>query len=171
MILRFDLAYPEDYALFLNAHYSALRNLEADWRQEDHADFSRMTRCLQEDLDALGIAAAFVQPPTRSPLPISARLGIAYVIRGSRIGAGLLRRLVPSPLPASYLNFVPGLPWNQFLRQLATVSDDPSPETRSAVIQGARVTFEIFIGLLSRALAKPVEQDEASVSLPRRSTA
>jgi heme oxygenase len=152
MILRFDLTRREDYGLFLNIHYSTLRDLRAGWRGEDHHDFLAMAHCLQDDLHALGIAATKLHPMTRAPLTVSNRLGVAYVIRGSRLDAIVLRRRVPPQFAASYLDFTPALSWAQFLQQLERrVSEDPDCDESRQIISGARCALAKFASVLAQA--------------------
>ena len=65
MLLRFDLNRLEDYRIFLTIHLAALSALQAEWRPEDDADFSRMLDCLRADLKALGWTTA--TPPASAP--------------------------------------------------------------------------------------------------------
>jgi heme oxygenase (biliverdin-IX-beta and delta-forming) len=152
LILRFDLTRREHYGLFLHLHYSALRNLEADWRVEDRVDFAAMLRCVQSDLQTLRIATLPLPPTGHTSLHLSNRLGIAYVLRGSRLGAAFLRRAVPSQYPTAYLDFMPALSWAQFLVQLESSSHLPAANHDHDTIRGAQITFEIFVGLFNRAL-------------------
>jgi heme oxygenase len=151
MMLRLNLARREDYGLFLNIHYGALRELEPGWRVEDRNDFRVMTHCLQTDLHALRIATKTITTKT-SFLTDCNRLGLAYVIRGSRLGSSFLRRRVPSELEMSYLDFVPTLSWAQFLHQLKVTSQTPECDTRE-VIDGAQFAFDVFGDLTTQALA------------------
>src|ERR1700677_2122563 len=122
LILRFDLTRREHYGLFLHLYYSALRELEADWRTEDRVDFAAMLRCVQSDLHDLKIPTPPLHAMARAQLQPGNRLGVAYVLRGSRLGASFLRRRVPSQYPTAYLDFLPGLSWSQFLVQLESSS-------------------------------------------------
>jgi heme oxygenase len=152
LILRFDLTRREHYGLFLHVHYSALRHLEADWLAEDQADFAGMLRCVQSDLHALQIATPARSPSGRAPLHPYDRLGVAYVLRGSRLGAPFLRRRVPRQYPTAYLDFMPELSWTQFLVQLESSADPSRARHDHEIVRGARITFEIFISILNRAL-------------------
>jgi len=152
MILRLDLARREDYGLFLNIHHSALLDLKSEWRPEDWEDFQAMSRNLQNDLHVLGMTAATHRPTARPALTVGNRLGVAYVIRGSRLGASVLRQRVPSRFAASYLDFTPTLSWAHFLQQLERPSKQAESEESLEVIRGARITFELFSHLLTQAL-------------------
>jgi heme oxygenase len=150
-ILRFDLTRREHYGLFLHIHYSALTNLEADWRTEDRVDFAGMLRCVQADLHTLRISAAPLYPMGRQILHPSNRLGLAYVLRGSRLGSMFLRRKVARNLPTAYLDFTPSLTWTDFLAQLESSTKLPNSNHEHDTIRGARITFEIFVSLFNRA--------------------
>jgi heme oxygenase len=152
LILRFDLTRRDHYGLFLHLHYSALRNLEADWLAEDQPDFSAMLRCVQSDLNTLRIATPPLSPSGRAALHAYNRFGVAYVLRGSRLGAPFLRRRVPRQYPTAYLDFMPALSWTQFLVQLESSSDPRRAGHDHEIVRGARITFEIFISVFNRVL-------------------
>ena len=152
MVSRLDFARREDYGLFLRVQHAALQALKAAWRREDVDDFRGMTRCLQDDLQGLGEDLALPAPAAHAGFNVRNRLGIAYVIRGSRLGAGVLRRRVSSGYAASYLDFSPALSWTQFLKQLDRSSDEPGDMTTGEVILGAKVSFQVFSRLLTQAL-------------------
>ena len=153
LMLRFDLSRREDYGLFLHIHYWTLKSLDTHWRDEDHADFAGMIDCLQNDLRALGLVSSERSGLVSTALLDCNHLGVAYVIRGSRLGAAFLRRRVPSHFPTAHLDFVPALSWGQFLKQLEPATNDPKRATPEETIRGARITFEIFAALLTQALA------------------
>jgi heme oxygenase len=101
MMLQVDLGRPADYGWFLKLHVAALGDLRGDWREEDVGDFSLMLGCLESDLAALGEAAPDVVATPRAPMNADAALGLAYVVRGSRLGAAVLRKRVPDSCAAS----------------------------------------------------------------------
>jgi heme oxygenase len=152
LILRFDLTRRDQYGLFLHLHYSALRNLEADWSAEDQTDFAAMLRCVQSDLHTLRIATPPLSPGGRAALHAQNRLGVAYVLRGSRLEAPSLRRRVPRQYPTAYLDFVSALSWAQFLVQLEASPNPPRAGHEHEIIRGARITFEVFISVFNRVL-------------------
>jgi heme oxygenase len=152
MLLGFNLSRKPDYSLFLHIHYSALQGLEADWRPEDCEDFAEMLRRARADLHGLGVATSDLLPMPRTPGRQGNRVGVAYVIRGSRLGAAFLRRGVPSQFPSEYLDFAPAMTWTQFLQQLERPLEDPSSGDCQDAIQGARVTFETFASQYTRAV-------------------
>jgi heme oxygenase (biliverdin-IX-beta and delta-forming) len=151
LILRFDLTRRDQYGLFLQLHYSALRNLEPDWAAEDQSDFAMMLRCVQTDLHALRIGTPPPSPSGRAQLHHQNRLGVAYVIRGSRLGAPFLRRRIPREYPTAYLDFMPALSWAQFLAHLESSSEPREAGHDYEIVRGARITFEIFISVFNRA--------------------
>jgi heme oxygenase len=153
MILRLDLGRRADYGLFLQVHHTAMQDLSRDWREEDLEDFSGMTRCLQNDLQVLGMSTAALVAPSRGGMTKDNRLGMAYVIRGSRLGAPFLRGRVLPTFSASYFDFVPAIGWTRFLEALRGISEDPGSAAAPEVIDGARITFQLFAGLLTQALA------------------
>jgi heme oxygenase (biliverdin-IX-beta and delta-forming) len=148
MLLPFDLSKAEDYRIFLNIHFASLATLQADWRQQDRKDFEEMLHCVQVDLKTLGSESTAPLMPPRPATSPSQGLGIAYVVRGSRLGAAVLRRSVVGKLPTSYLDLVPGLPWKDFLRELESVTHDPNGMAEA--IRAARSTFSTFAAEFTR---------------------
>jgi heme oxygenase len=147
---QLDLAHREGYGRLLSIHHAVLEDLKPEWRSEDGDDFRAMSRRLQNDLRALGFPTA--SPPSMLRCPPMAegnKLGIAYVIRGSRLGAGVLRQRIPLQFSASYFDFEPALSWAQFLAQLQRVSKSAEAGVGDAAIQGAKITFELFSRLLT----------------------
>jgi heme oxygenase len=144
LIGELDLTRREDYGRLLSIHSAVLEELKPAWRPEDRDDFSAMSRRLQNDMRVLGFATAKQRSISRTPLAQDIQLGVAYVIRGSRLGAGVLRSRIPSQLPASYLDFVPALSWTQFLAQLQSISKATAGEATDPAIRGAKITFELF---------------------------
>jgi heme oxygenase len=111
-----------------------------------------MLRCVQSDLHTLRIITPPLSPSGRAPLHPNNYLGVAYVLRGSRLGAPFLRRRVPKQYPTAYLDFMPELSWIQFLQQLDSSLDPPSARHDHEIVRGAKITFEIFIGVFNRVL-------------------
>lgn len=148
MLLPFDLSRAEDYRIFLNIHLGALSSLQPDWRLEDGADFAQMLGCVQADLMILGGMANVPPLLTSTPASPSTGLGIAYVVRGSRLGATVLRRGVGAHFPTSYLDFAPALSWAAFLLELESIADDPAG--RQEATRGACGTFNKFASEFNR---------------------
>jgi heme oxygenase len=153
LIGQLDLTRREGYGRLLSIHHAVLQDLKSEWRPEDHDDFRAMSRRLQNDLRLLGFPTANPQSMVRAPLPQGNQLGIAYVIRGSRLGASVLRPRIPSQFSTSYFDFVPGLSWIKFLAQLQSVSKASEAGATDAAIQGAKMTFDLFLRLLTQAMA------------------
>jgi heme oxygenase len=154
-ISQLDFADRTLYGAFLSLHLGALQALEPDWRAEDWVDFQNLARCLRHDLLTLGIAIPAPEPlgvPVSSPL---SRLGSAYVIRGSRLGAQVIRKRVAPNFAASYFEWPLRVSWPEFLRQLGAVSLSDQPDMQLEVIRGATQTFELFLRLLGE---RPVLQ-------------
>jgi heme oxygenase len=143
MLLPFNLNRTEDYRTFLNIHFAALVTLQADWRQQDCEDFEQMLRRVQGDLDTLGCTTIASRIPHGTPVSTPKGLGIAYVVRGSRLGSAVLRRAIVSDLPTSYLDFVPVLSWAEFLVELESIAGDA--DGRDDAIRSARSTFNVFV--------------------------
>jgi heme oxygenase len=152
LMARLDLGRREDYGFLLAVHHGVLQDLKPDWRPEDRDDFRAMSQKLQNDLSLLGFPTANLQSAYRAPLAQGDQLGIAYVIRGSRLGSSILRPRVAPQFSASYFDFAPALSWMQFLAQLQSASNDAKPGTGDAVIRGAKIVFEMYSRLLNRAL-------------------
>ena len=143
MLLSLDLAQPQDYELFLSIHAESLQALDGAWRGEDGNDFQAMLRSLSNDLATLGSATTPKSIAVCTPASLGAGLGVAYVIRGSRLGAAMLRRRVPAGMPTSYLDFAPTLSWRDFLGELEILAGDPA--ATQAAILAARSTFAVFV--------------------------
>jgi heme oxygenase (biliverdin-IX-beta and delta-forming) len=142
MLSRFDLKRAEDYRAFLNIHFAALVILKADWRLQDREDFTQMLGCVREDLETLGCTPTVSPILDCTPASHSRGLGISYVVRGSRLGAMILRRGVGANLPTSYLDFAPALSWAAFLSELESIAEDPNGTDEA--IRAARSTFNMF---------------------------
>ena len=153
MMLRINLAELQDYENFLHIHDGVMRALEPYWREEDRGDFFGMLQAVGQDRQALGIATLPTRRVSHTPLLLSHQWGIAYVVRGSRLGAALLRRQVPSDLPTAYLDFTPALSWPRFLEQLELSPEDPRQEIVTDSIRGAHVAFEIYTTMFTLAWA------------------
>jgi heme oxygenase len=152
LIGQLDLTRREDYGRLLSIHHAVLQEFKSAWRLEDRDDFRAMSRRLQNDLRVLGFPAANPLTTSRTFLAEGNDVGMAYVIRGSRLGASVLRPRIPPQFSASYMDFVPTLSWVQFLAQLQSVSKSDEAEASDAAIQGAKMTFDLFSRLLTRVM-------------------
>lgn len=146
LISQFDLARPETYAAFLSINAAALMALRPHWRCVDEADFGALAAALIADLAAIGI-----DPPTDAqPAPGSIDgLGLAYVVRGSRLGSAILRKRVAAGFPTAYFDVRPALAWQTLLQQ---VNERGAAGTgyEQAIIGGARATFAVYERLACR---------------------
>jgi heme oxygenase (biliverdin-IX-beta and delta-forming) len=142
MLLPFDLQRPDDYRTFLLIHLAALITFQADLRLQDQDDVEQMLRCLKMDLETLGCTTT--RPPiTRcAAFNPSKALGIAYVVRGSRLGAAFLRRRVGAGFPKAFLDCMPALTWAKFLVQLEGIAGDAGAiEATAGFARSAFTTF------------------------------
>jgi heme oxygenase len=154
MIMRLDLARREDYGLFLNAHYLTLRDLKPAALDEDKEDFFSMMDCLQDDLHSIGCVPLATHSAAPRIFTAGARLGLAYIIRGSRHEAMSIRHRVPLQYGATYLDFSPTVTWSQFLERLDQhVSQVSERDETSQLIIGARFALAKFAGFLTEAFA------------------
>jgi heme oxygenase len=153
MQLRLNVGLVADYRLFLSFHSAALRAHRKYWRPEDCEDFEAMIRCVESDL---GLANPNEPPATSDEAPGSSQgLGIAYVIRGSRLGAAVLRRSIPDSFQTSYLDFSPAVAWPQFLAQLECIAANPNAIDKAVL--AARCAFDSFATEFALGLApKPL---------------
>jgi heme oxygenase (biliverdin-IX-beta and delta-forming) len=151
LILRLNLKSQKDYCMFLQMHQAALQSLQSDWRGEEQKDFSALLKCASDDLSGLGSNVAPLNAISHSVLLGGQRLGLAYVVYGSRLGASILRRRVPAAFPSTYLDFSPSLSWPQFLLELDRAHDEGDRALTYEAIRGARFTFNVFAAFLRQA--------------------
>ena len=150
-LARLNLGLRKEYAFFLNLHLCALQNLRGDWREEDMPDFTAMLKCLNEDLQTLGTPRLKLLTTPRAPLMFSNRLGVAYVIRQCRLVSKQELGRVARAFPTSYLSFVPSLSWTTYLEQLEQGAVAPKASGDDEVVRGARIAFELLVGILRQA--------------------
>lgn len=143
MLLRFDLNRVEDYKVFLRVQHAAMSRLQDDWRVEDVEDFTQMLKGLSSDLKALEVAVDGQRPITGKVTNVSKGLGIAYVIRSLRLAAAPLRRDIVAPFPTAYLDFIPALPWQAFVRELELIGDNAVLKLEA--VQAARRAGSAFV--------------------------
>jgi heme oxygenase len=139
-----DLRDPVSYRIFLTIHHTALSTLGARWRAEDRDDFSALLHCLVDDLQALGDLVTVPRAAQRQRAYSIRQWGVAYVIRGSRLGGAVLRQRVPSGYPASYLTYAPTLSWPEFLKRLEQETRATDRLAHTHMIRGAKQAFETF---------------------------
>lgn len=158
MLLPLDLSQADEYRMFLKLHFAALVFLRTDWRPQDGEDFAGLLQSLRADLKTLGCATTVPPMLSRTPTSSFQGLGISYVVRGSRLGAAVLRRGVAAEFPTAYLDFVPRLSWASFLSELESISNDA--DGRDQVTRAAQSTFGIFAAEFTRL------QDAVSTTSP-----
>jgi len=139
-----DLATPTGHGQFLQIHIDAMQRLRPGFRAEDRRDFEKLIRCARRDLGSFGDCGPSVPRAIETPDDYARALGIAYVIRGTRLGARVLRKRVPAAFPASFLDHAMSLPWTQFVTQLDEYGIDAAEEVREAALSGANLAFEVF---------------------------
>jgi heme oxygenase len=100
--------------------------------------------CLVEDLRALGSLISFPGTPERQRADSLRQWGIAYVIRGSRLGGAVLRQRVPTGYPTAYLAYAPAISWPEFLKQLERETRALNRQAHAQIIRGAKQAFETF---------------------------
>jgi heme oxygenase len=141
---RLNLADRLGYRAFLLIHRRALHALSRRWNRQDQPDFTDMLSCLTADLQRLGSfpeTGMVIREPVAEPL---CQWGIGYVVRGSRLGAKLLRLRVPDGYPTAYLDYAPILTWQVFLTELDLKAHGLTSAARGEVLHGAKVAFRVF---------------------------
>jgi heme oxygenase len=151
LLATLDLASTADYVRFLEIHAEALSQLTNQIPSGDRADARALLTCLHSDLAYYG-AARTLEPAPSPGSSFARQLGVAYVIRGSRLGAQVLMRRVPAAAPCAYLACRPSIPWPGFLLALESFSQE-HPAEEQAVIEGATAAFGVFLAV-ARSLAR-----------------
>jgi heme oxygenase len=146
LLAKLDLAQANDYVRFLDIHAEALSQLGGRTPLSDRGDTAALLACLQADLQFYGK----VRSLSSAVLPeesFARQLGIAYVIRGSRLGAKALLRQVGESAPSAYLGYAPQTTWGNFLKVLDSFSLFQPPEAAAECIEGAKAALLVFIDL------------------------
>ena len=141
---RYDLSERKDYEVFLRIHWCALTELRSQWRNQDDAEFTRLLSMLENDLGCNSAAPNDSRSGCARERPPAEAVGVSYVIRGSRLGAALLRRRVRGNFPADYLSAQLVLPWRGFLEELEAYALSARPTEINEVIFGARTAFGVY---------------------------
>jgi heme oxygenase len=141
---KLDLTDRVGYRVFLDIHYEALSALEGRWSARDQPDFSGLLSCLVNDLQALNSPVDRTAAPRKARAKPLCQLGLAYVIRGSRLGGAILRQRVPAEHPTSYLDYTPHLTWPEFLKQLEYQAQALNSQGHAQIIRGAKQAFAAF---------------------------
>lgn len=156
----------ENYARFLQAQYSFLRDVDALY---DHAGLAALLPQLDErrryaaiaaDLDDLGAALPADGPeaPLDINVDLATALGWLYVTEGSKLGGTILYKLagklgLDGQFGARHLAAHPdgaAQHWRQFTAALDSVSLDAEQEAR--VVAGAEAAFMRMHGHVGRTL-------------------
>jgi heme oxygenase len=143
LMTRYDLGQPETYGAFLSLNFRALTALRPHWLGADESDFAGLIEALAADLAALGMPPSGDVDPEPGPID---GLGLAYVVRGSRLGSKILRKRVGLGLPTEYFGFRLGQPWARFLDELDLCGEAGS-QHEFALVSGARETFSVYARL------------------------
>jgi heme oxygenase len=148
-----DLSSRTAYGVFLNIHYVALCMLQPRCRLTDRSDFLAFADSARRDLLALEVGCPQITRTPKSAFTPANDLGVAYVIRGSRLGSAILLSRVPAEFPKNYLSFMPGKAWHEFLNELEAFSRGCAPSVDCEVIRGARFAFGIFDKIAAKQLS------------------
>ena len=146
-----DLAAMAGYESFLRIHIEAMQFLRCRFRAEDRLEFENLIRCGRRDLGESGENPTPPEPCLQ-PWDTAHAWGIGYVIRGSRLGAEVLRRRVPSDFRASFLGYTMKLPWAHFVAQLDEFGAQTDAQSQQSLLAGARAAFAVYtqLGLRTR---------------------
>jgi heme oxygenase (biliverdin-IX-beta and delta-forming) len=150
----FDLADPADYRAFLGVHESALNILSTRWGPDDSADFEALLGHVRSDLgesrlpDDRGVTDGSTTSRSR-------QAGVAYVLRGSRFGAAILRERVAATWASDYLDYRVIQSWPAFLERLESLRPSIGRSDLTEMIGAAQAAFDVFA---SAAAAVAVER-------------
>jgi heme oxygenase len=146
LLSSLNLASPQDYVRFLGIHAEALHQLGSRMPPQDRADTAALQSCLHSDLKFYA-ASPSPEPVSACEEPLARQLGIAYVIRGSRLGAQVLIQRVGAGAPCAYLKYRAATSWSAFLATLEAFALAQSPQVQEEVIDGAKGAFGVFLRL------------------------
>lgn len=151
---RLDLTDGAPYRRFLRIHLDALTLLAARCGANDRADIAEWIDCLHGDLsiERSGVGTCERLLPKRMATPF-ADIGVAYVARGSRLGAAVLLKRVGAGFPTRYLAHRPAVPWRTFVERLDGLGRVADVRQRMEAVESARAAFSVF------ALAGPPSAD------------
>lgn len=138
-----DLADAPPYRRFRHIQLAALKALSAPWGTNDREDLESLIGCLHEDLAIEYPSHTGVCDPIATNTPFH-DAGIANVVRGSRLGAGVLLQRVRPGLPTRYLSHRPTLSGSQFLARLTALDEGAGVEAIEQSIASARSAFGAF---------------------------
>lgn len=158
LISRLDLADDGDYAAFLRIHAAALLPLEAALEASGiEGSFPAWPRHRRSHALIADLRACDIEEGTGAALPAicgtGQRMGVLYVLEGSRLGGRLLeRRARAQGARNAFLTHGAGQPlWQDFLRHLESLPDDSA--TRRNLANGASMAFEQYMTATAEILA------------------
>jgi heme oxygenase len=141
----FDLADPADYRAFLRIHESSLHILASQWGTDDRPDFEALLGHVRSDLgesrlpDDRGVTDGSTTSGYR-------QAGVAYVLRGSRFGAAILRERVAATWASDYLDYRVIQSWPAFLERLESLRPSIGQSDLTEMIGAAQAAFDVFAG-------------------------
>ena len=141
---RLDLANAADYRRFLRIQLAALVNLSTAWGPRGREDLDALTGCLRTDLSDWGSPPVLVCDADARPRTPFTEAGIAYVVRGSRLGASVLVDRVAPHLPIRYLTHRPVVSWPTFLAQLVVLDAAADRDAIDDCVAAADAAFAVF---------------------------
>ncbi len=138
----YDLSDRAAYAAFLRSHARALPAVE-ERAATVWPTLRRQMPALAADLSALDVAV-----PTGIATPgggAAAAWGALYVVEGSRLGGGMLAKMVGPGLPQSYLSatHLPG-EWRLIRHAIDAAAAGENDAWHAAMVDGALRTFDLY---------------------------
>lgn len=140
----------EGYARFLTVNLLALRHLRDSLSSRDHDDIDRMIAAAAHDLEIMASKPNVSDGSTdessanrqvRGATQRSAReSGMAYVFRGSRLGARFIERGVPREWPREFLAVELNENWREFCQKI----DEIDRAEWNELLAGAEMAFGLF---------------------------
>lgn len=142
-----DLSTRDGYASFLTAQARAHLSIEDALDAADAATFvedwnkRRRSALLLDDLEQMGL-----MPPAKLNIAVTgtkaAVIGTIYVLEGSRLGGGLLKRSVAPGLPVSFLSASDPTGWRRLIEIIDArlTTEDEIDEA----VDAARAVFAAF---------------------------
>jgi heme oxygenase len=153
LLLQVDLGLLRDYQLLLKVHLTRFKCLNVLGDLKIVLISGAMLACLQADLADLGLPQRPFETPAYKAADDADSLGVAFVIRGLRHIAAILRRRVLRGAPTQYLDFTPVIRWPQFLLQLEGAAVHPGGIEGAS--EAARRAFDTLIVEFTLALSPP----------------
>ena len=155
MMSALDLSSANGYATFLQIHIEAMQRLRLSYRADDQQEFENLIRLARRDLSDFGDSRVCAAQPSKGVGNDAHALGVGYVLRGSRLGAQVLRRSVAPAFPASFLDYATALPWPRFVAQLDDFGAIAAAASRNAVLAGAKLALAVYAQVSSISVPGP----------------